>query len=331
MNFSKFQKDFNLLKDMGYIVALAGLAAAGIGYAGTSSTNSQNKKLAAQSTQDELDRREAASKELEKAFKAYNKLREERPGVSFGEFKNEYVGAISDPRLREAFNNVKQQDFELAQSIATQSTVGNLANYGVAYNAVSGGYGNELRDTASEIALSDTSEQAYNRALQLYSKSVPAGTVRYDANGKLVESSGAAKRLFNIAFETDQQQRDIQFRRSRDLANDFAAIADRNTERAKDFLQFAGLEPVARGFALQAIENRIANQRADEAIQFGLIQRYAAAASGGTPATPAYQDGSAYAKLMSQGIDTAIKGIAQANNNNNNASLKTGSSTGSYL
>ena len=66
-------------------------------------------------------------------------------------------------------------------------------------------------------------------------------------------------------------------------------------------------------------------------MQFGLIQQYAASASGGAAATPAYQDGSAYAKLMSQGIDTAIKGVAQANSNNNNASLQTGNNTGSYL
>lgn len=188
-----------------------------------------------------------------------------------------------------------------------------------------------LRDTASDIALTSNPEAAYQRALELYSSNIPAGTVRTDAQGRLVESQGAAKKLFNIAFETQEQQRDIQFRRSRDLANDFAAIADRNTERAKDFLSFAGLEPVARGFALSALENRVAYQKADEAMQFGLIQQYAASASGGAAATPAYQDGSAYAKLMSQGIDTAIKGVAQANSNNNNASLKTGNNTGSYL
>jgi len=153
--------------------------------------------------------------------------------------------------------------------------------------------------------------------MELRSGYIPAGTVQYDSEGRLVEGQRADKQVFTTAYEADAAARDRQFRMQRDLLSDYTSIADRQAEKAKDFLQFAGLEPVARDMANKSLTTAIGFQQQDEQNQFELIRQYAAAASGIQPTQPTYRSTGPSDALIAEGISSAIKGMATYYNKQN--------------
>ncbi len=288
-----------------------GAATAVVGAVGAANTNKQNKQAAADAKADEEARRARATAELEKAYASFNALREERPGVTFDQWKNEYVKAITDPVLRENFRKIKQEDFEAATEFATSATGTNVTNFLNARDIISQGAAPQLTGRLNEIALNADSEAAAQRAMEIRSGYIPAGTVQYDSQGRLVEGQRADKQVFTTAYEADAAARDRQFRMGRDLLNDYTSVADRQTEKAKDFLQFAGLEPVARDMAGKSLATAIGFQQMDEQNQFDLIKMYAGAAAGVQPTQPTFRSTGPTDALMAEGISSAIKGIAQ--------------------
>jgi hypothetical protein len=312
---------------IGLAIAVAGAASSAYGASQNKKAGEANESAAAQARQDELDRRAAAGIELKKAYKAYEDMRKDRPGITFGQFKNEYVKGITDKGFAEAFRAVKEDDFVFAQKIADLATAANVQNFERSAESVSGGAYNQLRDTQNDIALTADSESAVKRALELRSAYIPAGSVRTDSQGRFVEGQRADKQVFTTAYEQDLAARDRQFRMSRDLSNDYASIAERQQERAKDFINFGSLEPVARGFVTQAINNSVAFQQQDEQNQFQLIRDYTNATYSNQTQTPQYQNPNAYNQMISAGIDTATKGIAQYANSSGGG--KSGSQTSS--
>ena len=321
---------------MSWVTVAVGVGTAAYGGYQASKTNSSNEGLANQARSDELKRREAASKELTKAYAAYEKMREERPGVTFGQFKNEYVSAISDPQFADAFRKIKEEDFNFAQKLANQATAGNLASYDLATEAVSGGAYKDLRTIQNDIAKTADTDASVKRALEIRSAYIPAGSVRTDSQGRFVEGQRADKQVFQTAYEQDLAARDRQFRMSRDLSNDYASIAERQQERAKDFINFGSLEPVARGFVSQAIGNAVGFQQADEANQFQLIRDYTNAAYANQQQTPQYSNPNSYNQMIATGIDSAVKGAATYYNQSQktqaaDAYFGRGGSTGSYM
>lgn len=290
--------------------ALIGIAGAAYGGISSARTNRQNRQAAADARAEEVARRERALAEMSKAQDAYNALREERPGVSFAQWKNEYVNAISDPVLREEFRKAKEDDFLSATDFAKRATTTNLETFLQARDLVSQGAAPELTQRLNELALTADAPAAMQRAMELRGGYIPSGTVQYDAQGRLVEGQRADKQVFSAAYEADVAARDRQFRMSRDLLSDYTSIADKQTERARDFLQFASLEPTARELTTSALNTAIRFQQQDEQNQFDLIRTYAAAAAGVQPVQPTYRSTAPSDALMGQGIADAIKGIA---------------------
>lgn len=295
---------------MSWVATAVGVATTAYGAASSARTNKQNKRAAAQSKADEESRRERAVAELTKAQDSYNKLREERPGLTFDDWKNEYVKAISDPALRENFRKVREEDFVAATDFAKRASTGNVETFLQARDLVSQGAAPELTSRLNELALTADSPEAMKRAMELRSGYIPSGTVKYDQQGRLVEGQRADKQVFTTAYEADVAARDRQFRMSRDLLSDYTSIADRQSEKARDFLQFASIEPTARDLSTSALRTAIGFQEADERNQFDLIRQYAAAAAGVQPVQPTYQPTTQSDALMAQGISTAVKGMA---------------------
>jgi len=314
---------------MSWAAVAVGAGTAALGAASSAKTNKQNKQAAAQATADEKQRRERATKELTKAYAAFNSLREERPGVTFDQWKNEYVKAITDPVMRENFRKVKEEDFTAAAGFAAEATSGNVTNFLAARDIISQGAAPQLTETLNDIALTSDSDSAMQRAMEVRSGYIPSGTVQYDSQGRLVEGQRADKQVFTTAYEVDAANRDRQFRMSRDLLADYTTTADRQTEKARDFLQFAGIEPVAREFAGKALATAIGFQQQDEQNQFDLIKMYAGAAAGVQPTQPTFRSSAASDALMGEGISAAIKGIAQYYGNQQQPA--TSKTTSSYL
>lgn len=310
-----------------WVATAVGVATTAYGAYSSSKTNKENKNAASQAKGDEEKRRARATAELNKAYTAFNALREERPGVTFDQWKNEYVKAISDPVLRDNFRKVKEEDFVAATDFASRASAGNVENFLSARDIVSQGAAPELTRTLNQIATSGTSEEATKRAMELRAGYIPSGTVQYDAQGRLVEGQRADKQVFTTAYEADIANRDRQFRMSRDLLNDYSTVADRQTERAKEFLQFASMEPVAQGLATKSLTTAIGFQQQDEQNQFDLIRMYAGAAAGVQPTQPTYRSTGPSDALMAEGISTAIKGVASYYGNRSTTPTYNGPST----
>lgn len=300
---------------MAWIGALVSLVVAGVGYASSSETESNNEDAKQQSIDEANRLREVAGAELEKAYAQYNKLREDRPGLNVSEFLSQYEQGLTDENVKAAFRRVKQEDFAQAQSFAERGTAGNTKNFLNSLDIVSGGKSAALRDTLNNIALNSDAESLYKRAMELQSTEIPAGTVRYDNQGRLIRGQASDKKLFNIAYDVTAKAEDRQFAKTRDLFNDYQNVADRMRDKTTDYLSFSSYEPVARGFADKAMDTQIGYQKADEAAQLDLIKQYAAASVGiqpqaVTPASTASSDA-----LMAAGLQAAIKGFANASNN----------------
>lgn len=311
---------------MSWVATSVGVATTAYGAASSARTNKQNKRAASQAKADEEKRRERAVAELAKAQKSYNALREERPGLTFEDWKNEYVKAISDPVLKENFRKVREEDFVAATDFAQRATAGNIETFLQARDLISQGAAPELTARLNELALTADSDQAMKRAMELRAGYIPSGTVQYDEQGRLIEGQRADKQLFTTAYEADVAARDRQFRMSRDLLSDYTSVADRQSERARDFLQFASVEPTAKEFSTNALKTAIGFQEADERSQFDLIRQYAAAAAGVQPTQPTYQSTGPSDSLMAEGISTAIKGLASYYGNKRSTPSYTGPS-----
>lgn len=310
---------------MAWIIAIAGLAAAGIGYAGSSETNSANEDAKQQSVDEANRLREVAGAELEKAYAQYNKLREDRPGLNVREFLSQYEQGLTDENVKAAFRRVKEEDFAQAAGFSTKGTVVNTGNFLGALNSVSGGRANDLRNTLNNLALNSDAESLYKRALELQSTGTPAGTVKLDSKGRLIENQASNKRTFNIAYDATMKAEDRQWAKARDLFNDYQNVSDRMTDKAKEYLNFSSYEPVARGFAEKAMNTQIEFQMQDERAQLDLIKQYAAAAAGIQPQAVTPASTAASDALTAYGIQTAIKGFADASKSNNNSQAPIGS------
>lgn len=308
---------------MSWLYVAVGVGTAAAGYFGSQSTQRGNEKLSAQARQDEINRRGAASEELNKAFAAYEKLRSERKGIKFEDWRNEYAKGLQDEQLQQMFREIKEEDFQFASGIARQGTQQNIQNWAQSAQDISGGKAKQLLDIMNETALTDTTEAAYNRALELESGKIPAGSVQYDKDGRLIRGQRADKQLFTTAYEVGERQRDIQFRRARDLFGDYSDIALRQQEKARDYLPDFAYEPVVRELSSKAMESQLKFQMQDEMNQFQLIRDFAASAMGNQTANPQFADAGQYNQLISKGIDIAVKGAANSQNSNSTTPSRT--------
>lgn len=330
MNFDREKARKKRSQSGSYAALAIGVGTAIYGGIQSSNINKENKKRASAATADEERRRAAAGEELARATESLNALRSERPGATFEEWKNEYIKGLTDPVLRENFRKVKQEDFEAATDFAKQASEANIRNFLAGRDVLSQGKAAQITANLNELAMTADSESAVKRAMELRAPFIPTGTVRYDSEGRLVENQRATKQVFNTSYETDLAARDRSFRMQRDLLLDYSNIADRQTEKSKDFLQFASIEPLVRSFAEKALETSIDYSKQDTQNQFDLIKMYAAAQAGVQPTIPQYQSTAASDQLTAAGIQAAIKGIASyAGSNNGGGSSRT--STPSYV
>tara|TARA_R110000772_G_scaffold18184_2_gene50760 strand:- start:22768 stop:23739 length:972 start_codon:yes stop_codon:yes gene_type:complete len=297
--------------------AVVGVASVGAGLYTGAKTREANEDAADKAELSEKNRRERASKELEKATTRYNEIREERPGLTVQEFLEEQATARGGPgarKLVDEIRSLKQEDVAAAQAVADSASQGNVDTFGVILDQVSGGGAATALAQRNENALGTNEIDAFNRALELRSTAIPAGTVKQNADGRFIEGQRSDKQVFNLAFETQEAQRDKQFSKLNTILENDRSVADRQQEKARDFLAQQDTASILNSLSAAASDRRDTFQARDEDVQLQNIRQFQAAAFSDQTKqiTPATDDS---AGLVSGGFDLALKGIGLAAQN----------------
>ena len=297
--------------------ALAGGAiSAGVGAYTASKTRKANEKAAKKAELSEKNRRQRAAQELEKATTRYNEIRAERPGFTVQQFLEEQATALGGEEgraLQDQIRSMKAEDVQAAQAVADEATTGNINTFDIALDAVSGGDSARVLAKRNDLALNEDSQAQFDRALQLRSTAIPAGTVRQDSEGRFVEGQRADKQTFQIAADVDQASRDRQFGKLNSILESDRSIAERQQSKALDFLSQQNTSDVLSGLTAAGSDRRDRFQAVDEQVQLENIRQFQAAAftDQTRQITPATDNSAA---LISGGFDTALKGIGLFSN-----------------
>lgn len=290
-----------------------GAASVAAGAIGASKTRKANEKAQKRSIKNEKDRREVAAQELEKATANYNKLREQRPGLTVKDFLSERADDLTGPEadaVRLAIQNGKDEDFARAQAVADAASTGNIKSFDTILDAVSGGSAAEVLRVRSENALGTNEVDAFNRALELRSTAIPAGTVRQDSEGRFVEGQRADKQAFQFAFETQEALRDKQFGKLNTILDSDRSLAQRQQAKAADFLGFTNSNDVLANLTGQGAGRLDVFQANDEQQQINQINSFTQAAFSDQTQKVTPQSTASSDALVGKGFDLALKGLS---------------------
>jgi len=296
-------------------VAAIGLGVAAVGTAygaySASETASDNRALSEQAREDESKRRKKAQKEFAKAVEAYNKIREDRPGLTFKEFSKEQIQALNDPALLASFQQATQSSFDIAQLIADQATKSNLSNFQSAVEQLSGGKYEELLAARNEAILNDNPQEALRRSIELQSPFLlPGGSVNVGPDGIPISGQRADALTFQLAYETQDAMQQRRLTNASNAIRDDRDAATRQQEKALSFLESSDFTGFASDLARDSLAQRIAYQNADETRQFGLATSFAQAAANDSTRQPNFQSNAADLALIQSSLDLAGTALA---------------------
>lgn len=289
-----------------------GAASVGAGLYTAKQSRDLNEDLADDAAFREKQRRKRAAAEMEKATERYNELRAQRPDLTVQDYlieRAEAIGGEEGRQLIDQLRSLKQEDWQQAQSIADAASAGNIKTYDVLLDQVSGGQSGKILAERNQNALQTNEIDAFNRALELRSSTIPAGTVKQDSQGRFVEGQRSDKQTFQTAFEVSEALRDKQFTKLNSILENDRAIALRQQEKALDYLNSqevtnflqAGVEGFkARQYGLQAL---------DEQTQLNQITAFQNAAFTDQTKQPQFHQDNVSGELISGGFNMALKGL----------------------
>ncbi len=245
----------------------------------------------------------------------YNELLEQRPDLKWSEFVKDKTRAIADPFLREVYTNAKEEDFDVLRQLAKKASTDNLDTVVDLADEISGGKWKDYVDKRNELVMETNAADRYARAYELGAPvRTGASTVKYDDTGNLIEGQRADKQAFDIATEVTTEVEREQKQDLRNIQQDYLGAAERQSEKAKDFMGFFD----ATGYATAAEADRSAllndYQKSDEAKAFEMYKMFAASAAGITPADPRYQSPTGGNELISGGVKLASSSLSNYGN-----------------
>jgi hypothetical protein len=298
--------------------AVAGLAVSGIGAWQNSQAQDANEAATRQARDDYERRLRFAAEEAKKMWEQYNKVVEQRPGTDWNTFARNYIRALDDPSLREAYTNAKEEDFEKMREFAKAASEQNFDTLMDTFNKLNGGRGREVLDERTRMVLDIDAAERFARARELSLPGrVGASTVRYDSTGRLIEGQRADKNAFNIAYETIVETDRERLNNLTQLENDRLRAAQSQQQKALDFLSFFD----ATGFASNLEDKRnameLAFQMSDEERAFQLASAFAQQAAGIQPVQPQLQNNTVGNQLITEGIKMATSAYSDYRTNRN--------------
>lgn len=304
---------------MGAIAAWAGVAVAAGGAAYGAKQNADaadtNEERFNISREDYATRLKESAKIAASMESEYSDLLDERPDLRWSEFVKDKIKAINDPALREFYTNAKEEDFDVLRQLAKGASGDNLDNVTALADEISGGKWKDYMDKRNELVFETNAADRYARAQEIAAPMrTGASTVKYDDQGRLIEGQRADKQAFDVATEVNTEIEREQKQDLRAIQQDTLGAAERQTQRATDFMGFFD----ATGYATAAEADRSAlvhnYQSTDEERMFDMYKMFAGAAAGIAPANPQYVPAGPGNELIASGVSTASSALSNYGN-----------------
>jgi len=304
---------------MGALAAWAGVAIAGgsaiYGASQNAEAEDTNQERFQISREDYAIRLKESAKIAASMENEYNALLDERPDLRWSEFVKDKIKAINDPALREFYTKAKEEDFDVLRQFAKAGSEDNLDNVVSLADELSGGKWKDYMDKRNELVFETNAADRYARAQELAAPvRTGASTVKYDDQGRLIEGQRADKQAFDVATEVNTEIQQEQKQDLRAIQSDVLGAAERQTQRATDFMGFFD----ATGYATAAEADRSAlvhgYQQTDEERMFDMYKMFAGSAAGIQPTNPAYVPAGPGNELISSGVSTASSALSNYGN-----------------
>jgi hypothetical protein len=279
-------------------------------------------------SQADYDKRIAAAQQGLGAMEAqYNKVKSERPDITWEGYVGELITSLNDPNLKKAYANAKQEDFNVLRSLASSATKDNAENFKATLNSVTNGQADNIVNQRNDLVLNDDTKARYTRALELRAPDIGAGTVKYDDKGQLIEGQRADKQVFQTAYEVTTETNRERLANLTALQRDSSSIAENQKEKALSFMPFYDRTGLAVNAFVDSRKERIDFAKMDEAQAFDLYKTFALAASGITPSQPNYQPAGPGNAAIAEGIKGAGSALGAYYTNKQNSAKSSGGTT----
>jgi len=271
---------------------------------------------------------EEARKLFDGFIKQYNESAEKlEEGMTIEEYMGRMVKVLNNPQLEEAYRKSRRGDWAMAQEFADQANEQNLSAFDLAVERISGGDYDKMLETRNKTILGESWEDLYKESTRVRAPRQIAGSVARGGEGEAVEGQRADKFEFQQSITDQRKQNEITFARSRTAIEDDRVAAQRQQQRASEFLpmlnysDFAS-QNVVQPFNAQSLQAQLAKLQ----LEAGLASN-AMGAAFGAPQPPPAIDTSASQALTQQGTQQAIAALASMYKTNQ----QTSGGSGSYL
>lgn len=293
---------------MGALWAGVAVAAGSAIYGASQNSKAQgaNEDALNLSREDYRARLIAGAKMAKELNAQYNEIVGERPDLSWESFVGDKIKSLNDPWLREAYTNAKKEDFDRWREFAERASVDNVENLESVADELSNGKWQDIIDQRNKLVLETNAADRYARSYELAAPvRTGASTVRYDNEGRLIEGQRADKQAFNIATEVQTAVEQEQKQDLRQLETDRLSAAERQSEKARDYMQW--FDGTGYATAAEADRSKLLHgyQQTDEERAFRLFEMFAGASAGITPVAPAYQNSGPGNQLIASGVQLA--------------------------
>ena len=235
------------------------------------------------------------------------KLEEE---MTLEEYMGRMVKALNNPELEAAYRKSRRGDWAMAQEFADQANEQNLSAFDLAVNRISGGDYDKMLETRNQTIFSENAEDLYKEARRLQAPRQMAGGVVRDKKGTAASGQRSDKYEFQLSESAIRKQNEITFGRSRTAIEDDRVAAQRQQQRASEFLpqlnysEFTA-QNVVQPFNQQSLQAQLSKLQ----LEAGLASN-AMTQAFGVPAAPPAIDTTASQAMTAQGTQAAIAALA---------------------
>jgi rubrerythrin len=222
-------------------------------------------------------------------MKGYNESAEKlEEGMTIEEYVNRMVTALNDPTLNDAYRKARNGDWEQAQQFADIANRNNISAFDMIVETVSGGDYKAMLERRNQAVLSEDADSLFAEAQRLRAPRQAAGSVVRDEEGEAVGGQRTDKFEFEISESVVREQNDRTFGKARVALEDDRAAAQRQQQRASDFLPFLDYSGfVSQGVVQPLNAGSLSAQLAQLQAQANLANTAMAGATGMPVAPPA--------------------------------------------
>lgn len=182
----------------------------------------------------------------------YNKSKEKlQKKMSLREYVGNAIATIGDPVLKQKYYESRNEDWVVAQKWADEASTQNISVFNKLVDNIGGGSYQKLIAARNQSILGEDINAVYDRAQELRSSKIPAGSVKKTADGQIAPNTRADKFNFGISYDVVRDSNDRIFQKSSNAIESDRGAAQRQQERAISFMPMLNYSEFSTNAVLQ--------------------------------------------------------------------------------